>query len=98
MNGDAVGAGHVVGDDPHFAVRRARTHPLAHHFGRIQSSFGIESEIVGTDDRSTDRAYDRHLARARINGAYLAAEGLGDVEAAVGTEAHAVGAVERAGR
>src|SRR6266849_6460172 len=95
---DAVGAGNVVGDNTNVAIGRTRAYTLAHHFGQIQGTAGVEREIIGTNDRSTDSAYRRDLPARDVDGTDLAAEGLRNVEAAVGADAHPVGAEQRTWR
>src|SRR6266851_1240225 len=51
-----------------------------------------EREIIGTNDRSADSAYRRDFSARDVDGTDLAAEGLRNVEAAVGSDAHPVGA------
>src|SRR6266851_4103579 len=51
-----------------------------------------EREIIGANDRSADSAYRRDFSARDVDGTDLAAEGLRNVEAAVGSDAHPVGA------
>ncbi len=95
---NAVGGRHVVRDDAQVAVGRSRAHPLAHHFGDVQDAARVESEIVGRDDWTADRTNCGDRAAADVDGADLAAEGLRDIQAAVGADAHSIGAEQRARR
>ena len=95
---DAVGGRYVVGDDAQVAVGRTRAYPLTHHLGDIEDAVRIEGEIVGCDNRAADGADGFDGAAGDLDRANLAAEGLRDVEAAVGADAHAVGAEEHARR
>jgi hypothetical protein len=87
---------YAVDDHADVAVGRPHAYPLAHDLGRVEISSRVESQIVGSNDLTADRTDRGNRSIADIDGADLAAECLGDVEASIGSNPHAIGAEQRA--
>ena len=98
MNGDAVGARHVVAQHPGAAGGVAHADPAVHDLGGVQVAVGIEGDVVGRDDVAALGADGLQLPGVDIERADLAAGHLRDIDAAVRAGAQTVGAEQPAGR
>ena len=95
--GDAVDRRQLVGQDADLAGRGALTHPGAHDLGDVQRAVRVKGHIVGRNNRPAQGRDQLGRAGLNIKRGQLAAKRLGHVQPSVGTELHAVCAVQPAG-
>jgi hypothetical protein len=93
MDRDTVGARHVIDQHVGLALRRHRHHAGVEELHDVHDAARVEGEIVGRLDRTAVAIDVFAGARPGIERGNFVAKALRDVQQAVGSEAHPVGAV-----